>query len=406
MKSYFYVEYDPISYCVEMALNLDNPKKTIPLYKELRLNIDPVNKCLLFITAHRELQPAAIFCEIEIFNEDNVSLDVTFSIKAMHKQLKKMKGHKYVKITVENNCIKIQPATYGGGLFQEDDNNFYALERPVENKVFTQHTALLTDYEVIKCSPKDLIFPIRKSFYGIVDRIYRLASELHKPFDSRVIFNSSENQLQIELFSIGAYSKFSVLSDEFNDATVEIDFVSLRFLKKTLSLFFKLGFKEVNFEIVDNKEIIVSCGKLLVMIGIPKEEKFYEKARVPNSKSGWIEVPNARLLMVLDEVDVAPTPADDIVELKLIDHEICAQVVTDINSANYQIPDDVSRHPDLTSVLLNRKLLLNALKFFNTFDIIKIHGLIIKSSKISLMSVNSSSNLVVLSVSENSEQEI
>ena len=398
MTNCIYIRYETLECSLRLINTLKAPKKGFDIQHEIRIFVAR-NQNLMLLQTHLALAPAVVSASLEIHNELITDIDITVSAKPFLKCVNAIGSPTFIKITVDGGNLRIQAAIFGGELFGED--KFMVIETTDQHKVILQPTQLITDYKV-SVVDQEQVFRIRESQSELLKSITAFAKTSKKHKEVQVMIVSNESVLRIELLAPDVYAHLRLLEhDSECDANIRLDLEQLIFLKSAMAIVLRSDLGPVELAVGEQSSLILSCQNIMCEIMQRPDVVPRTPPIMVLAKKSWCEEPNLKLQNGLKKIVVMTRPAEDIVEIQMHNGQIHGLQSTDYASGSFHI-DSKAGNPAVNGpvVVVNREQLDLALKCFNSYEILKIHGLLSRENHLVIKPLSNSNETAVLSITD------
>jgi hypothetical protein len=398
MTNCIYIRYEPLECLLRLINKLKAPKTGFDIQHEIRIFVAR-NQNLMLLQTHLALAPAIVSASLEIDNQLTADMDITVSAKPFLKCVNAIGSPTFVKITVDGGMLRIQAAMSGGELFGED--KYMVIETTDKHHVKLQPTQLITDYKISVVDQKQ-IFRIRKSQSELIKRITAFAKTSKKHKEVQVMIVSNASVLRIELLAPDIYAHLQLLEhDSECDANIRLDLDQLIFLKAAMAIAVNSDLGPVEMAVGEQSSLILSCQNIMCEITQRSDVVPRTPPIMVLAKKSWCEEPNLKLQNGLKKIVVMTRPAEDIVEIQMHNSQIHGLQSTDYASGSFHIDSKAGNSAvDGPAIIVNREQLDLALKCFNSYEILKIHGLLSRENHFVIKPSSNSDEIAVLSITD------
>ncbi|MFC0047126.1 hypothetical protein [Rheinheimera tilapiae] len=398
MTNCIYVEYDKFIVILTLISNLKAPTHNFQKHQEIRIFAQR-NQDFMSIQTHTTLQPAIVVASLKINNKWDGDLDITVSAEPMLKCLNGLDCTSFVKLTLEDSRLRIQPAMYTNDIFNTDD--FSEIQTASLHHVIYQPTKLITDYSSVTVDQSN-IFYCRNNLLETFKCIKAYAMSSKKQKKLQVILSSDASTLFIDLVALDISARLRLLEHELeSDTYIRLNSEQLNYLTKALALLLNSKLGPVEMSVGNQSQLVLTCQGISCELSQRDDFELMEQPIFGVAKKGWCVDSNWRLQQGLKQIVVTTRPSEDIVEIQMIDGQIHLLQLTEYASGSFHT--DVIADKGATNgpaVVVNRDQLFSALACFNSYEKLKIHGLLSREERLLIRPSSNEDEFVMLAITE------
>ena len=360
------------------------------------------NSDSISLQTHCSLVEAQITANLYCEQEFQSNLDVEFQIDTIASNLSALPSAYFLQLNFDEECLELHAATFNGGLLQDIEDSYCAIDTHAKNIVLVKNTELLTNYLLESKNLKQPIYKLncRENHLSILRNIYCLMTKSSKPAESKFQLTSDDNFIYIELFVADIYARFKLFEQE-SDCEVKIvmENQQLKFLKFAMSVLMKEPINSVELNCDSGTTMMLKSDNICCNFKNLSSTIFFESPAQLDT-DGWCEESNSNLQNALSLIDVASRSIDDIVTIQVKNGQLHAEVKTDHSLGSFcSKMTFLNNSVSGPAFVLSRTQLESALNCFNSYEILQLHGLLTHSSRLIIKS-SFSNNIVMLSITE------
>jgi len=398
MSNCVYTRTEPFKCFLSLISKLRGPKKGFKRQCEIRISVAR-NQNLMRLQTHTALEPAVVSGLLDIHNELDCDIDVTVAARPLLNCIKALGDPAFVKVTLTDEGLLIQPAVFGGDLLSED--NYRVIETTSRHHVRFQPTQLITDYKTVVADQLQK-FLLRNHQLHALERTAALAKSSKKQKNLQLKIVSAASAIYIDLFASDCCARLLFLEhDTERDIGIILNLLEFIFLEVAVREFLKLGLGPVEMSVTEQSTLLLSCQNMLCEITQRSDLVPMVEPVLTGTKRGWCTDSNQRLQLGLEEIVVKTSRAEDIAEIQVEGGQINFRQLTEYASGSFgndAKPGNASSGAH--AVVVNRYQLFPALKCFNSYEKLKIHGLLSREDLLLIKPSSNDDEFVMLAITE------
>jgi hypothetical protein len=358
-----------------------------------------MNQNVMLLQTHIASEPAAVCCSLAIHSELDCDIDITVAAKALLNCVSALDQPAFFKLSLDDSGLLVQGAMFGGGLFGTD--NYAAIETTSRHHVLFQPTQLIADYKTVVADQQPQ-FRLRDKQLQTLKQSVALAKSSKKQKSVQFKIENEASAMFVDLFASDVCAHLEFMEhDAESDFKIYLSLLDFVFLKEAVAVFIKWRLGAVGLTISDQSTLVLSCQNMLCELTqhsdvVPREER-----ELTDAKKGWCADSNQRLQDGLAAIVVKTSRAEDIAEIQVQDGQINFLQLTEYASGSFGNEAKTENGTrDGPAVVVNRYQLYPALKCFNLFEKLKIHGLLSREDGLLIRPSNNNNEFVMLAITE------
>ncbi len=398
MANCCYIKYDLFKPVLELVNKLKSPRTGFNRQHEIRIFVS-MNQNVMLLQTHIASEPAAVCCSLAIHSELDCDIDITVAAKALLNCVSALDQPAFFKLSLDDSGLLVQGAMFGGGLFGTD--NYAAIETTSRHHVLFQPTQLIADYKTVVADQQPQ-FRLRDKQLQTLKQSVALAKSSKKQKSVQFKIENEASAMFVDLFASDVCAHLEFMEhDAESDFKIYLSLLDFVFLKEAVAVFIKWRLGAVGLTISDQSTLVLSCQNMLCELTqhsdvVPREER-----ELTDAKKGWCADSNQRLQDGLAAIVVKTSRAEDIAEIQVQDGQINFLQLTEYASGSFGNEAKTENGTrDGPAVVVNRYQLYPALKCFNLFEKLKIHGLLSREDGLLIRPSNNNNEFVMLAITE------